>query len=167
MTMELGHRENLRIFILKFNFREKKEMKKSTWASLLHWTFLLHIHPDVIRSLQIHKALHTGDVTKRARNFVGDWMRSKARWKNWTQRCLLDKTWTVIYLCVFSPSISCTKKELQWILLVFVCVCVRLWYRWIDEAWKWRYNGSDIEYQKTCNMDMDTFMFIFVLFWGN
>lgn len=54
------------------------------------------------------------------------------------KRCLLDKTWTVIYLCVFSLSIS-VEARLPLSLLTLPCPRVTLNGEWIDEAWKWRY----------------------------
>lgn len=53
------------------------------------------------------------------------------------------------------------KEELQWIDLL-VCVCVCECFCDIDELMK--HEGTmegDIEYQKTCNMDMDTLMLYF------
>lgn len=121
-------------------------MGKSTWTSFYIQLFFCHIHPDFIRSLQIHRALHTGDVTKRARNLVGDWMGSKGGREERGAKnvhkgvCSIKHEQWFIYVFFRRPS-AAQKEELQWMdLLVCVCMRVLLWYRWTDEAW--RYNGG-------------------------
>lgn len=141
-------------------------MGKSTWTSFYIQLFFCHIHPDFIRSLQIHRALHTGDVTKRARNLVGDWMGSKGGREERGAKnvhkgvCSIKHEQWFIYVFFRRPS-AAQKEELQWIDLL-VCVCVCECFCDIDELMK--HEGTmegDIEYQKTCNMDMDTLMLYF------